>query len=77
MSDFLRPERPTLGDLIPAQSVAGMLGCSVRTVHRLRDAGKMPAPVQISGRLVRWRRADVEAWISAGCPADRPAKSRV
>ena len=51
-----------------ADAVAAKLGVSARLVRRLADRGAMPAPVRIS-RLVRWRRADVNAWVGAGCPA--------
>ena len=57
----------TVGD------VAELLGCSTRHVRRLADAGRMPRPLSTIGRLVRWRRADVDQWLAAGCPSCRPA----
>lgn len=59
--------------LLDVRAVAALLDCAPRTVHRLRDAGRMPRPVRI-GSLVRWRRADVLGWIDAGCPAMRSVK---
>jgi excisionase family DNA binding protein len=56
--------------LMDVDAVAAMLNCSPRTVWRLADGGKMPAPVHI-GRLVRWSRKALTAWIDAGCPAAR------
>jgi excisionase family DNA binding protein len=53
--------------LFTVQQVAAALQCSVRTVWALADAGTLPGLVKI-GRLARWRRADVLAWIEAGCP---------
>jgi len=54
--------------LLGVRAVAAMLGgCSTRHVFRLADAGRMPKPVKL-GSLVRWRRAELEAWIGAGCP---------
>ncbi|NLV40943.1 MAG: helix-turn-helix domain-containing protein [Candidatus Hydrogenedentes bacterium] len=53
--------------LLDVVAVAGLLGISERGVWRFRDAGRMPAPVTL-GRLVRWRHADLTAWIAAGCP---------
>ncbi len=56
--------------LLDVQQVGKLLNCSPRTVYRLADAGRMPAPVRL-GTLIRWSRAAVEAWISAGCPSCR------
>jgi excisionase family DNA binding protein len=58
--------------LLDVQQVGKFLNCSPRTVYRLADAGKMPAPVRL-GALVRWSRASVEAWIAAGCPSCKKA----
>lgn len=57
--------------LIDVRAVATLLGgCSTRHVHRLSDAGRMPAPIKL-GNLVRWRRAELDEWIRAGCPSVR------
>ena len=56
--------------LIDVGQVAYLMRCSPRTVYRLSDAGRMPAPVRL-GSLVRWRRVDVEAWIAGGCKTVR------
>jgi excisionase family DNA binding protein len=57
--------------LLDVRAVAALLGCSARHVYRLADAGRMPPPVRL-GALVRWRRADLNAWLEAGC---RPVRS--
>lgn len=54
--------------VLDVRAVALLLGCSARHVFRLSGEGKMPPPVRI-GRLIRWRRSDLDAWISSGCPA--------
>lgn len=69
------PTAPSASDtvatlLLDVRGVAVMVGCSSRSIYRLSDGGRMPRPVKI-GRLIRWRRSDVEAWIAAGCPACR------
>ena len=62
-------------ELLDVRAVAALLGgCSTRHIYRLADAGRMPRPVKL-GTLVRWRRAEVLDWISAGCPAVRPQKA--
>ncbi len=58
--------------LLDVRAVAHLLGCSPRHVYRLADAGRMPAPVRV-GALVRWRRADLDAWLADGCRPCRPA----
>jgi excisionase family DNA binding protein len=58
--------RESVAALLNVQGVAAMLNCSPRHVYRLSDAGRMPPPVRL-GSLVRWKRADIEAWLAAGC----------
>lgn len=53
--------------LLDTPAVATLLGCSPRHVTRLRDAGLMPPSVKL-GRLCRWPRATIDAWIANGCP---------
>ena len=70
------PQSVVAVELLDVRDVAALLGrCSIRHVHRLADAGKMPQPIKL-GSLVRWRRAELDAWIAAGCPSQRPAGSR-
>ncbi|MBP7748480.1 MAG: helix-turn-helix domain-containing protein [Phycisphaerae bacterium] len=54
-------------ELADESAVGTLLGVSGRTVARMVDAGRLPAPVRI-GRLKRWRLAEVRAWVAAGCP---------
>jgi excisionase family DNA binding protein len=57
--------------LLDVRAVAALLDCSPRHVYRLAHAGRMPPPLRI-GALVRWRRADLDTWLVAGCPSCRP-----
>ncbi len=59
--------------LIDVGAVAQLCCCSTRTVYRLADAGRLPRPVKL-GALVRWRRAEIDEWLAAGCPPVRTAK---
>lgn len=62
--------------LLSIRAVAKLLGgCSVRHIRRLSDSGRMPRPVKL-GHLIRWRRADLEAWITAGCTAKQTGGSQ-
>lgn len=55
-------------ELLDVGDVARMLSAGKRTVFRWAALGKMPSPVKMGGRFVRWRRADIERWIADGCP---------
>lgn len=57
--------------LLSAQTLAQRLAVSVRTLWRLRSSGKLPEPIRLGG-AVRWRTADVDAWVAAGCPDLQP-----
>lgn len=54
-------------------AIAELFGCSSRHVRRLADSGAMPRPLHI-GRLIRWRKADIDTWLAAGCPSCRSGK---
>jgi excisionase family DNA binding protein len=49
--------------LVDIRGAAAAWGISARSFRRLVARGKAPAPVRL-GRLVRWRAADLEAWIA-------------
>ena len=66
------PPAPVLLDV---HGVAALLAIGWRHVLRLRDSGKLPAPLKL-GASVRWRQADVLAWIDAGCPTCRTGSTR-
>lgn len=53
--------------LLSKKQVAEKMDCSWRTIHRLRDMGKICPPVRV-GSLVKWRESDIDQWILAGCP---------
>ena len=56
--------------LIPDTAAAALAGVSRSHWQRLRVSGKLPPSVRL-GRKVLWRRAEVAAWIDAGCPDAR------
>jgi predicted DNA-binding transcriptional regulator AlpA len=58
--------------LLTAAEVGILLGgINERTVRRAQHAGKLPRPVQVTARCIRWRRDELVAWIAAGCPDRR------
>jgi len=60
--------------LITAEELAARLSLSKRTIYRLLSAGAMIKPIRLRG-IVRWRVAEVEEWIAAGCPDCRTWQS--
>jgi excisionase family DNA binding protein len=56
--------------LMTVGEVAELLRVSTRMIYRLKDAGRMPQPLKLGGS-VRWRRAELMAWIAEGCPVWR------
>lgn len=44
------------------------LGVSRMTLHRMRQAGEIPAPIKTTRRFVRWSLSTVEQWEELGYP---------
>jgi excisionase family DNA binding protein len=49
--------------LLSIRELASMLQVSTRTISRMKSEGSLPKPIFI-GRLVRWKRKDIEAWLN-------------
>jgi len=56
-------------ELLDPAGLAAFLSVSKCHIWRLHSAGKIPAPVRISPKVLRWRRAELSAWLAAGCPS--------
>jgi predicted DNA-binding transcriptional regulator AlpA len=55
--------------LVSAADLARELRLSIRTIRRMDASGALPRPIRFSsGAVIRWRRADIVAWLAAGCP---------
>ena len=54
-------------ELLTAIQVAGRIGVSTRTLHRLVAAGKFPSPARVNRKIVRWHSEVVKAWIDQLC----------
>ena len=50
-------------ELLDAKELARRMSISVRTVWRLSGEGRLPRPVRLGDRIVRWRVSDVEAFL--------------
>lgn len=46
--------------------VASLMAVSQRTIMRWTEAGTMPQPIRM-GSIIRWRKTELDAWISSGC----------
>jgi prophage regulatory protein len=63
-----KADTPPVPLLIDIHTLAALLTRSVASLERDQATGRLPAPVRIGGSK-KWRRADIEAWVAAGCPA--------
>jgi excisionase family DNA binding protein len=52
--------------LLTESEAASLLTLSVKTLRNWRVSGKGPRFVRLSGRAIRYRRSDLEAFIDAG-----------
>ena len=53
--------------LIDIRKLAVLLNRSVASQERDQSAGRLPKPVRLGGSR-QWRRAEIVAWVEAGCP---------
>lgn len=52
--------------LLTAEDLADQLGISVSSIYRMRSNGEsLPRATRVGARAVRWRQADVNAWLEA------------
>lgn len=64
-----RPASPADALTVDAAGAARLLGISASHLFALRRTGRLgPAPIRL-GRAVRYRTADLAAWVAAGCPS--------
>jgi excisionase family DNA binding protein len=60
---------------LTTDQLAGMLQVPVATVYAWRHKGEGPPGIRV-GRHVRYREADVEAWLERQASQDRTARVR-
>jgi len=53
-----------MDELLTTKDVATILRVSRRTVSRMRARGELPAPVELSTGIVRWRATDVKEYLA-------------
>ncbi len=52
-------------EYLSVRQVAALLGVTTRTIWKLSAARQFPAPVRLTPRLPRWKRAEIDAHIEA------------
>ena len=52
---------------LDVKQTAGLIGVSESTFWKMHSQGLVPLPLRF-GRVRRWRREEIAAWIKAGCP---------
>lgn len=62
-------ERQIEEQLLTVGEVAKLLGASQRSVWAWASSGKIPRPLRIGHRSVRWRRRDIQEWLQHAQPA--------
>lgn len=67
--DPRQPGSSSASLLVDAKSAAELIGVSPSTFWKLHSQGRIPNPMRLGGRVVRWRREELSAWVRAGCPA--------
>jgi len=58
----------TESPLLTVRETAQFLNIGKRTLWRWSNCGRMPKPIKLTDRCVRYRRSDLQQWIDAGCP---------
>ena len=63
MSEIVTQSQVMLSD----KQVCELLGVSRSHFWRMISAGLAPKQVHVGGRVSRWRRTDIDAWIQNDC----------
>ena len=61
--------------MLRRRSVEQMTGLSKSTLYRLIKQGNFPPPLRLTAKAVRWRRDEVNEWLSGRPPQRRTAES--
>jgi excisionase family DNA binding protein len=63
-----RPEREEPRELLTPQQVAERLSISTRTLWRMLAREELPPPIRYTRKLVRWKAADIAAYLERLTP---------
>jgi excisionase family DNA binding protein len=62
--------------LMTLREIAAYTQVGLRTLHRWKSSGKFPPPDLSQGKVQRWRRDTVDAWICPECGQHAPKWGR-
>ena len=65
--DEPQTEEPPAALLMDIKSMSSLLDRSVASLERDMAAGRLPKAIRLGGSR-KWRRAEIEEWVAAGCP---------
>lgn len=68
MANTVTPATEAESATLTRKQLASLLGVSVSTLDALRHEGQVPQPHIACGRVLRWSRSVVNAWIAANRP---------
>jgi len=68
-SSALPAAKIAAGNLLTDTEVAALCGCAVQTLRNMRWRGEGPAWVRLGGRMIRYKPADVQAFIDGKADA--------
>jgi len=68
-SSALPAAKIAAGNLLTDTEVAALCGCAVQTLRNMRWRGEGPAWVRLGGRMIRYKPADVQAFIDGRADA--------
>ena len=51
------------GALLTTRDLKEVLGISTSTIYKLLSEGRLPEPIRIGTKVIRWRSEDVMAWV--------------
>ncbi len=57
---------PDTADQLTSRQLADRLGVGEQTIFRWKRDGRLPAPLALTGRTLRWSKATIDAWTKAG-----------
>ena len=64
-SRYNRKEARMFPKLMKRPEVEAAVGLSTASIYRLMDGGEFPRPIRIGQRAVRWKAADLQAWLES------------
>jgi predicted DNA-binding transcriptional regulator AlpA len=59
----IKPEREPLPDYITRQELAAALNLHLESIKRLERTGKLPQPIRITPKIVRYERSVIEQFL--------------